>query len=147
DPCAWRNLDPKIFEGPRELLEIIGAEVVEMKHNRKKTLCCGSPVSDSDKEFFEKVSGMRISEAKEIDANSIAVSCTGCLALAKPSRSYNIETYHIIELVQIAIGEKPPHRIIEVSEKFNELIENTISKNPDLLNQKYLIKNGKIKRI
>ncbi|MFX1411962.1 MAG: hypothetical protein ACFFA6_16570, partial [Promethearchaeota archaeon] len=25
DPCAWRNLDPKIFEGPRELLEIIGA--------------------------------------------------------------------------------------------------------------------------
>lgn len=144
DPCAWRNLDKKIFDGPRELLEILGAEVVEMKHNLNKTLCCGSSLAGSNKEYFKVVSGMRISEAKEIEATTIAVSCTGCLALAKPAKGSNIELYHILELVQKAIGENPPHKIIETSEKYRELINQTIKYYPEILKDKCKIKDGRI---
>lgn len=150
DPCAWRNLEKpgsKLFESPREFLEIIGAEVVEMKHNRKKTLCCGSPAFDVSEELFKTASGMRISEAQEINAEMIAVSCTGCLALAKPSRERKIETYHIIELAQMAIGEKPLHRTIELKQKYNNLVEKTIKENPNLLKEKSKIKNGKIVQV
>lgn len=144
DPCAWRNLDKKIFNAPRELLEILGAEVVEMKHNLKKTLCCGSSLAVSNEEFFKVVSGMRISEAKEIAATTIAVSCTGCLALAKPAKENNIELYHILELVQKAIGEKPPHKIIETSDKYKELICKLIENHPEILKDKCIIKDGRI---
>ncbi|MFX0032846.1 MAG: (Fe-S)-binding protein [Candidatus Hodarchaeota archaeon] len=144
DPCAWRNLDKKIFDAPRELLEILGAEVIEMKHNFNKTLCCGSSLANSDKDFFNFVSGMRISEVKEIEATSIAVSCTGCLALAKPAKENNIELYHILELVQRAIGEDPPHKIIETSEKYRELINQTIKNHPKVLKDKCIIKDGRI---
>jgi Fe-S oxidoreductase len=147
DPCAWRNLDSEIFESPRELLEILGAEVVDMKHNRKKTLCCGSPASEISEEFFKSVSSMRITEVQEIDAEKIAVSCTGCLALGKPSREIGIETFHMIELAQIAIGEKPLHRTIEIKQKYNNLVEKTITENPNLLKEKSKIKNGKIVHI
>jgi Fe-S oxidoreductase len=144
DPCAWRNLDKKVFNAPRELLEILGAEVVEMKHNYNKTLCCGSSLASSDKDFFNFISGMRISEVKEIEATMIAVSCTGCLALAKPAKENNIELYHILELVQKAIGEKPPHRIVETSEKYRELINQTIKNHPEILKDKCIIKDGRI---
>ena len=42
---APAKLEPEIYEKPRRLLEKMGAEVVEMKHNRKReSMCCGSPL-------------------------------------------------------------------------------------------------------
>ncbi len=147
DPCAWIGLDDEVYSAPRELLEILGYDVVEMKHNRNMTLCCGSSVSDSNKEFYNEISGMRIAEVEDIDAKLMAVSCTGCLSLAKPARERNIETYHMLELAQMAIGEKPPHRTIELRENYKKLIEKTVKENPDLLKDKVIIKNGKIQPI
>jgi Fe-S oxidoreductase len=147
DPCAWIGLDKEVFEAPRELLEILGADVVEMKHHQETALCCGSPVSDNNQELYEKISNMRITEAEEVKADMIAVSCTGCLRLAKPALKKNIETYHLLELAQIAIGEKPPHRTIEIRDTFDNLVEKTINENPDLLKDKIIVKNGKIQKV
>ncbi len=147
DPCAWRGLDKKVFDAPREFLEIIGAEVVEMEHNYKNSLCCGSPASATSEEFYKETSGMRISEAVEIEADIIAVGCTGCISLGNPSREKGIETYHLIELAQMAIGEKPPHRTNELRDNYHKLIEKTINENPDLLKDKVVIKKGKIIRV
>lgn len=147
DPCAWIGLDKEVFEAPRELLEILGVKVVEMKHNQKTSLCCGSPVSDNNKELYEMISRMRIAEAEDVKADMIAVSCTGCLRLAKPVKEKNIETYHILELAQVAIGEYPPQRTIELRVKFDNLVEKAIKENPDLLKDKVIVKNGKIQRI
>lgn len=144
DPCAWLGLDEEVYNAPRELLEILGYEVVEMKHNRKMTLCCASSVADSNKELYKEITGMRITEAEEIGAKMMAVSCTGCLSLATPARERNIETYHIIELAQMGIGEKPPHRTIELRENYKKLLEKTLEENPDLLKDKVILKDGKI---
>ena len=147
DPCTWRGLNEEFFKAPRELLEILGYEIVEMKHNKTMTLCCGYSVSDSNQELYEEISGMRIKEAKEIDAKMMTVNCTGCLCLAKPARERNIETYHILELAQMGIGEKPPHRTIELREKYNSLIIKTVKEKPELMKDKVIVKNGKLQSI
>lgn len=145
DPCPWRGLDRKIYESPRELLEIMGAEVVEMKHNREKSLCCGAPVSFRNRELAERISNKRVSEAKEAGADAIAFICTGCVfAMSKNAAEKNIETYYMTELAQMAVGEKPPHRIVEVTNHAIELMAKKVSQNLSLLKDKYIIANGKI---
>lgn len=147
DPCPWRGLDRKIYESPRELLEIMGAEVVEMKHNREKSLCCGAPVSVKNRELAERIANKRVSEAEEAGAEAIAFICTGCVfALSKTALEKNIEAYYITELAQMAIGEKPPHRIVEVTNRSIELLGKKISQNLGLIKDKYIIKNGKIQK-
>ncbi|MEJ2251199.1 MAG: (Fe-S)-binding protein [Candidatus Lokiarchaeota archaeon] len=147
DPCSWRNLSQIIFEGPRKLLNLLGAHVVEMEHNYKKTLCCGSPLLSSSEDYFNKVSGLRISEAQKAGADYIAVSCTGCLALAKPAQRENIEVYHILELVKKAFGDKIPHKIIEKSEKFNKEVKKILNKNPKIIAKRSIIRDGKLQNI
>ena len=148
DPCPWRNLDKKIYDGPREFLEIIGAEVVEMKHNKEKSLCCGAPVAASNRALGRKIAKTRIAEAKNVDADSIAFICTGCLfGLSKYALSKNIESYYITELAQMAIGEKPYHKIVETSKQIESYLFKKIGENPNLIKERYIIKNGKIKRI
>jgi len=148
DPCPWRNMDKKIYEGPREFLEIIGAEVVEMKHNKEKSLCCGAPVAAINRVLGKKIAKMRITEAKNVGADYIASICTGCLSrLSRFALSKNIESYYITELAQMAIGEKPYHKILETSNQFESYLVRKIRENPNLIRKRYIIKNGKITRI
>jgi len=148
DPCPWRNLDKKIYDGPREFLEIIGAEVVEMKHNREKSLCCGAPLIISNSTLATKIAKERIAEAEHVSAEIIAHICTGCLAtLSKSATERNINSYYITELAQMAIGETPPLKILENTKNLNNQIMKIISKNPKLIAERYIIKNGKISRL
>jgi Fe-S oxidoreductase len=150
DPCAWRMLKPEIRENPRKLLQLMGADVVEMKHNREKSLCCGTPLIISGKNLSlgSKIAEKRVSEAKEIDAEVIAVSCTGCFsALVEKAEEQNIEVYYITELAQMAIGEKPLHRLKEMKNQLTKNIIKKITENPEIWKQKFIIKNGEIKLI
>lgn len=148
DPCPWRMLDKKIYDGPREFLEIIGAEVVEMKHNKEKSLCCGAPLMISNRSLSTEIAKKRILEAKLVNADIIAHICTGCLAtLSRYATEKSINSYYITELAQMAIGEKPPLNILENTENLNKQVMKTITKNPKLLTEKYKIKNGKINRL
>jgi Fe-S oxidoreductase len=148
DPCNWRSLDRKTYEGPRELLEILGAEVVEMKHNKEYSLCCGAPVTESNRQLGRKIAKTRVKEAKDVDADAIAYICHGCLmGLAKPARAKNIESYYITELVQMAIGETPYHKIVETSDQIVNHLLKRVMGNPNLRSEKYIVKDGKITRI
>jgi Fe-S oxidoreductase len=148
DPCPWRGLDKKIYESPREFLEIIGAEVVEMKHNKEKSLCCGAPLIISNSSLARKIAIERISEAETISADIIAHICTGCLTtLSSHAIEKKINSYYITELAQMAIGENPSLKIIENSKNLNNHVMNTVKENPKLLMEKYIIKNGNISRL
>lgn len=145
DPCTWRIYDKKIYDGPREFLEILGAEVVEMKYNRENSHCCGLPVSSSSRKLGTKIAEERISEAENINADIIAHICTGCLSnLSTYAIKRNINSYYITELAQMAIGETPILKILEKKKKTDAQIMKTIMENPNILKNKYIIKNGKI---
>ncbi len=147
DPCPWRNLDKKIYDGPREFLEIIGAEVVEMKHNKEKSLCCGAPLSMRNRSLATDIAKGKIAEAEYVNADSIAHICTGCLsALSYHATERNIKSYYITELAQMAIGEHPSLNILDNTNNIQKQIMKTISKNPNVIAERYIIKNGKICR-
>jgi len=142
DSCAWRKLGPEIYENPRQLLKIMGAEVVEMKHNRRESMCCGSPLAGRNPQLASQIAEKRVLEAKETGADTIVVSCTGCFALSEKAAEHGLEIYNITELAQIAIGEKPLHRIEEIKRELNKNIFKMISENPEVLKKRYTIKNG-----
>jgi len=147
DSCGWRNVDAKIYEAPRQLLQAMGATVVEMEHNRKYSMCCGGPLANRNPALADKVAEKRVNEAKAAGATSIAVSCTGCFALTKKAVEQHIEVFNITELAQIAIGETPRHRITEVTNQLRLDMMKTFSENPSLLQDKYIIENGEVRKL
>lgn len=148
DPCRWRECDKKIYDGPRELLEILGCEVTEMKHNKENSLCCSSPISISNQSLAQKIQRKNISEAKEAGADAIAFVCPGCISfLAKSAAKKKIGTFYITELAQLAIGEKISHRILESLEEVQNHVIRKILDNPSIMSDRYIMKNGTLKKI
>lgn len=147
DACGWRKLNPQIYESPRKLLRAMGAQVVEMKHNRQKSMCCGTPLAARNSRSASAIAEKRVLEAKATGAQALVVSCTGCFSLAGKAAKHGLETYHITELVQLAVGENPPHRIEETKKHLISNIMTKIIADPDLLQHKYIIEAGTIKTI
>ncbi|MCP4750748.1 MAG: hypothetical protein GY866_07640, partial [Proteobacteria bacterium] len=147
DSCAWRKLDEEVYDGPRQLLEIMGADLVEMEHNRNKSLCCGAPLAARNPQLADEFAEKRVVEAKESGADTIAISCTGCFALSRKTAEHNLEIFNMTELAQMAVGEEPLHRIAEISKGLRTNLITKISQNPNLLTDKYVIKNGKVERV
>lgn len=144
DPCAGRRLGGEMHESARRLLQATGAKVVEMKHNRDKTICCGTPLIGRNSPLVAQVTDERAREAATRGADTIAVGCAGCFTLCDMAETHNLEIYHLIELVQIAAGEKPPHRI---SQTRAELIGNILARaaaDPSLMTQKYVVEDGRV---
>lgn len=144
DSCAWRKLGPEIYEMPRRLLEVMGAEVVEMKHSRRESICCGAPLSGRNPQAAAAIAEKRALEAKATGAEAMVISCTGCFALAEKAAEQGLEIYNITELAQMAIGEKPLHRIDEIKKTLTQNIMTKIIENPEALKKRYMIKNGEI---
>jgi Fe-S oxidoreductase len=144
DSCAWRKMNPEVHENPRRLLEILGTEVLEMKHNRRESMCCGSPLSGRNPQLASQIAEKRVSEARETGADTIVVSCTGCFALSEKAAEQGLEIYNITELAQIAVGEKPLHRIEDIKNQLAGNLFKVIGENPEALTKRYTLKKGEL---
>ncbi len=80
DPCYLGRAN-NIFEAPRELIEKLDAELVEMKKCRKKGMCCGAGGAQMFKEpekGDKDVNVERTEQALETSPNFIATGCLFC---------------------------------------------------------------------
>jgi heterodisulfide reductase subunit D len=71
----------EIYEAPRKVLEVLDAELVEMKRCRSKGLCCGAGGAQMFKEEEKgttRVNVERTGEAIETGASVIAAACPFC---------------------------------------------------------------------
>lgn len=93
DPCDFsRGLN--IIDEPRQILKKLGVEVVEMKHNKKDSRCCGGGggILMTDQDLSLDISKKRIDEAIETGADIIVTSCPTCeQVLKKAARQVNEE--------------------------------------------------------
>ncbi|MFB0562065.1 MAG: (Fe-S)-binding protein [Candidatus Lokiarchaeia archaeon] len=126
DNCQAKPFGNKYFDLSRKILETIGVKVVEMEHNREKSLCCGMAAFAGSHSVDDILNAAmrRYNEAKDTGADALALYCGGCqwvLSIAKILSQGKTPIFHIIELVQMAIGEKPPHRNIQRAQKIFEL--------------------------
>jgi heterodisulfide reductase subunit D len=71
----------QIYEAPRQVLELLDAELVEMKRCRSNGLCCGAGGAQMFKEEEKgntRVNWERANEAIETNAGVIAAACPFC---------------------------------------------------------------------
>ncbi|MEM3563026.1 MAG: (Fe-S)-binding protein [Candidatus Jordarchaeaceae archaeon] len=115
DSCWSKAAGEEFFETVRNLLNTTGVELVEMKHHKENSLCCGFGAGAGRYSMLDIISyaGKRFKEAEETGADALVVHCAGCLwimSVAKELLGVKMPVYHVFEIVQLAAGEQPLHR-------------------------------------
>lgn len=83
DPC-YLGRGNGVYEAPRKALEILDAELVEMKRCKSNGLCCGAGGAQMFKEpekGFKDINIERVEEALELQPDVIASGCPFCMTM------------------------------------------------------------------
>jgi len=74
----------RVYEAPREVLEKLDAELVEMKRCKTKGLCCGAGGAQmwkEDEPGNKRINMERIEEALELKPDVVAAACPFCMTM------------------------------------------------------------------
>jgi Fe-S oxidoreductase len=99
-----------IYDEPRQVLESLGVDLVEMEDTRQYALCCGGCAGRLwlETKKGERLSDLRIEQALKTGASILAIACPYCRANFQDSiltqdKGEVIEIKDIVELVEEAI--------------------------------------------
>ncbi|MBL7767178.1 MAG: (Fe-S)-binding protein [Chitinophagaceae bacterium] len=95
-----------VFEAPREVLESLDADLIEMKRCRTNGLCCGAGGAQMFKEEESgetRVNWERTQEALQTGAETIASNCPFCLTMLTDGVKKNEkeETIQVLDLAEM----------------------------------------------
>ncbi|MFL1012622.1 (Fe-S)-binding protein [Flavisericum labens] len=111
DPCYLGRAN-SVFEAPRNLLNMLGVELQEMKRNRRTALCCGAGGAQMFKEpekGDKDVNVLRTEDALETNPSVIATGCPYCNTMMTDGvkakeKENDISVMDVAELVANAKG-------------------------------------------
>ncbi|MFX1390897.1 MAG: (Fe-S)-binding protein [Promethearchaeota archaeon] len=114
DSCYSKMFGDDYIDLPRKILNEIGIKVIETEACRENMRCCGIgagfSVDSAYHSFKIRSSALRnFKDFKRTKTDAICVYCAGCLATFMGNRKLyfrKFKVYHIIELLQVAIGEE-----------------------------------------
>tara|TARA_B110000037_G_scaffold222548_1_gene297954 strand:- start:16956 stop:17744 length:789 start_codon:yes stop_codon:yes gene_type:complete len=109
DPCYLGRAND-VYEAPRELLQKLDAELVEMKRCKAKGLCCGAGGAQMFKEAEKgdkEINLERTEEALTVKPNIIATGCPFCNTMMTDGvKNFNkedeVEVLDVAELIAAA---------------------------------------------
>ncbi len=106
DPCHLAHAQ-RIRSAPRQLLEAIGAELVEMPHSDH---CCGSAgiYNVVETELSMQILDARMEDVASTSAEVIATANVGCMLQLRAGvrrRGLGMEVKHVVELLDEAYGD------------------------------------------
>ncbi|HEO71757.1 MAG TPA: (Fe-S)-binding protein, partial [Candidatus Hydrogenedentes bacterium] len=118
DSCHAKLLEPDYAAVPRRVLRALGFEIVEAPQHGNDMVCCGIGGGFSHEASYSKGGMLRsqracMANACNAGADFIGVYCSGCLqmlSVAKYVAWARTPVYHVIELLQEALGEEPARR-------------------------------------
>ena len=101
-----------VYEAPREVLEALDAELVEMKRCKTKGLCCGAGGAQMFKDAEpgkKEINIERTEEALETGANIIAAACPFCMTMMtdgvkSKEKEEDVKVLDLAELIAKAEG-------------------------------------------
>ncbi len=101
-----------VYEAPRDIIQALDADLVEMKRSKAKGLCCGAGGGQMFKEpekGTKDVNVERTEEALETGAHTIAVGCPFCMVMMadgvkNKNQEAAVRVYDLAELVAKAEG-------------------------------------------
>ena len=107
DPCYLGRANG-IYEAPRAALEILDAELVEMKRCKSNGLCCGGGGAQMFKEpekGSKDINIERIDEALSLEPNIVAASCPFCMTMLSDGiKNYNKEQeVKVLDIAEITV--------------------------------------------
>jgi Fe-S oxidoreductase len=123
DPCFFRPYGDQFYNLARDLVSMLGLTPVEMRHNRKTSLCCGigCGCTTFEVERMAAVAHRRVGEGLETKADILVTFCTGCthmLSTAKRLWTDSQPLHYFLELLQEATGEQSAAREQERADDF-----------------------------
>jgi len=106
DPCYLGRAN-KVYEAPRELIQKLDAELVEMKRSKQNGLCCGAGGAQMFKEpekGTKDVNMERTDDALEVKPNIIAAGCPFCNTMLTDGVKFNhkegeVQVLDVAELI------------------------------------------------
>jgi len=122
ESCYGKVLGPDYMRKVRDLLAMIGCEVVEMQHHGEQSLCCGIGAGFPPTVGYHPAALMRGAvrvwrEAGKTGAERLVTYCSGCLlTLSAMGLFYppNLGATHLFDLLACAVGEPMPDRIAPI---------------------------------
>ena len=111
DPC-YLGRGNQVYEAPRKALEVLDAELVEMKRCKSNGLCCGAGGAQLFKEAekgSKEINTERVEEAVATKANIVAAACPFCMTMLNDGvkqlqKEQEIEVLDIAEITVRANG-------------------------------------------
>jgi Fe-S oxidoreductase len=115
DPCFFRPYGDKFYALARDLVSMLGLTPVEMRHNRKTSLCCGIGCGCTTFEFerMATVAHRRLNEGLDTKADALVTFCTGCTHMLTAAKRLWPDTqplHYFLDLLRKATGEEPAAR-------------------------------------
>lgn len=96
----------EVYEAPRELLEALDADLVEMKAAKSRGLCCGAGGAQMFKEEepgTQRVNQKRAEQAIETGAEIVAAGCPFCMTMLSDGTTEKapgkVKVFDIVELL------------------------------------------------
>jgi Fe-S oxidoreductase len=107
DPCYLGRANG-VYEAPRKALEILDAELVEMKRCKSNGLCCGAGGAQMFKEpekGAKDINIERIDEALALQPNIVASSCPFCMTMLSDGiKNFNKEEeVKVLDIAEITV--------------------------------------------
>ncbi len=105
DPCYLGRAN-NVYEAPRKALEILDADLVEMKRCKSNGLCCGAGGAQMFREpekGKKDINIERIDEALALSPNIVASSCPFCMTMLSDGvKNYNKEQeVRVLDIAEI----------------------------------------------
>jgi len=115
DNCFSKVEGEPLWQAAREVLSACGADIVEMRYNRRDALCCGFGAAAGKFSLLDLIEhgAKRLKEAEQSGADCLVTYCSACYFIFSVVRELygsKLELYHLVELVELARGGKPLHR-------------------------------------
>jgi Fe-S oxidoreductase len=111
DPCYLGRANG-VYDAPREVLEKLDADLVEMKRCKSNGLCCGAGGAQMFKEpekGTQDINVARVEEALQTSPDVIAAGCPFCMTMLRDGvkhfeKEQNVEVLDIAEIAVRANG-------------------------------------------
>ena len=103
DPCYLGRANG-VYEAPRDVIEKLDAELVEMKSCKSKSLCCGAGGAQMFKEpekGNQDINIKRSEEAIKTDAKIVAVSCPFCSTMMSDGMTSKQKDIDVVDIAQM----------------------------------------------
>ena len=100
DPCHLGRYE-NVYDEPRKIIQTMGFEVLEMRDNKEKSLCCGAGAGlrNIKPKMSSEIAKIRNKQALDLDTKKLVTCCPMCYTHLKENAPKGLEVYELSEFV------------------------------------------------